>query len=370
MRVLIVKKGSLHDPGAAALEFVPKVLADMGHEVMVLAHRGEKTQGLVQGEIRVELAGEGKRWLRAVRNAMRNFEPEICHVHIHHGCGLYPLLFKGSKPRSFVLDIRSPLLSTGVQRKLRRWKNFLEALPYDAVCAHGVESGRDVVGPWRKIHWVPPGVDFGLLPEVEMDGLHSPLRLVYVGSSSRKRGIRKMLEAIAIASRSMELLADLFVYDDRDSPEKAIEEFGLGSIARVREPLPRALLFRELTTYDIGLAYIPKVPYDVAPPLKTQEYLACGLAVVGTDTAGNRMFVKEGVTGVLVPEDPACFARGILEAVNKIPFPEVRAIARSSMEPFDWKRIVQERLVPLYERLLPKKMKPGKEPLHGTPGTS
>jgi hypothetical protein len=49
MRVLIVKKGSLHDPGAAALEFVPKVLADMGHEVMVLAHRGEKTQGLVQG---------------------------------------------------------------------------------------------------------------------------------------------------------------------------------------------------------------------------------------------------------------------------------------------------------------------------------
>jgi len=65
MRVLIVKKGSLHDPGAAALEFVPKVLADMGHEVMVLAHRGEKTQGLVQGEIRVEVAGEGKRWLRA-----------------------------------------------------------------------------------------------------------------------------------------------------------------------------------------------------------------------------------------------------------------------------------------------------------------
>jgi len=356
MRILIIKKGTLHDPGAAAFEFVPKVLADMGHEVMVLVHQGENTEGLVQGRIRVELAGKGKKWLRAVGNAIKSFEPDICHVHIHHGCGLYPLLFKGSKPPSFVLDIRSPLLSTGIERKLRRCKNFLEALPYDAICAHGVESGKSVVGPWREIHWVPPGVDFRLLPEVKMDGLHRPLRLVYIGSSSIKRGIRKMLEAIGIASRSMELVVDLFVYDDKDSPKKAIEELGLTSIARVRDSLPRALLFRELTTYDIGLAYIPKVPYDVAPPLKTQEYLACGLAVVGTDTLGNKVFVKDGVTGLLVPEDPASFAKGILRTVTEISFPEARAIARSSMEPFDWTRIVQERLLPLYEMLLKKKM--------------
>ncbi len=355
MRVLLVKKGTLNDPGAAALEFVPRILADMGHEVMVLVHRGEDTQGPIQGRAEVEFAGEGKEWLRGVRNVIRSFEPDICHVHIHHGCGLYPLLFRGSKPLSFVLDIRSPLLSTGVQRKLRRWKNFLEALPYDAICAHGVESGKSVVGPWRKIYWVPPGVDFRLLPKLQMDGLHRPLRLVYVGSSSKKRGIRKMLEAISIASRSMELVVDLFIYDDRDSPEDAIEQLGLDAIARVKDPLPRDLLFRQLATYDIGLAYIPKVPYDVAPPLKTQEYLACGLGVVGTETLGNRMFVKEGETGVLVQEDPACFAKGILEAATRLPFPEVRAIARSSMEPFDWRRIVRERLIPLYEELLTKK---------------
>lgn len=357
MRILMVKKGELNDPGAAALEFVPKVLADMGNEVMVLVNRGANKKGGSYGQIGVECSGGGRNWFRHIKNVVKKFQPHICHVHIHHGCGLYPLVLRWSKPIAFILDIRSPLLSVGFQREIRKWKNFLEALPYDAVCAHGVESGKGVVGPWRKIHWIPPGVDFRLVPEPTMEKAHKPLRLVYVGSSSRKRGLKKMLEAVGMSSLEMEVTLDLFVYDDRDSPKKEIEELGLSSIAKVRDPLPRHLLFRELTTYDVGLAYIPKIPYNVAPPLKTQEYLACGLAVVGTDTTGNKMFVQEGITGLLTPEDPASFARGILEVGRRIKFPEVRAIARKSMESFDWTRIVEERLIPLYKTLLNKKTK-------------
>ncbi len=220
-------------------------------------------------------------------------------------------------------------------------------------------SGRTVIGPWREIHWVPSGVDISLVPDWdrEPEGLHSPIRLVYTGSSSPKRGLPKMLEGVAIAAKGMSILLDMFVYDETsDEIEKLTEDLGLSELVRVWYKVPREELLPRLQGYDVGLAYVPRVPYDPAPPIKTQEYLACGLAVVATDTVGNRLFVKEGVTGLLVPEDPRAYAQGILDIPRRISFPQARRMARRSMESFDWRKVVQERLLPLYHRLIADKV--------------
>ncbi len=360
MKIFFVQKRRVGDPGAPALEYVPRVLAESGHDVLVMGlGHGPPRASEFKG---IEVIGVGPRdsWIRQLRLVASQFRPDVYHVHIHHGCGLYPFILPRAPRRPiFILDIRSPLLSTGLQRRLRQWKNLIETSGYDAVCAHGIESGRTVIGPWREIHWVPSGVDISLVPDWdrEPEGLHSPIRLVYTGSSSPKRGLPKMLEGVAIAAKGMSILLDMFVYDETsDEIEKLTEDLGLSELVRVWYKVPREELLPRLQGYDVGLAYVPRVPYDPAPPIKTQEYLACGLAVVATDTVGNRLFVKEGVTGLLVPEDPRAYAQGILDIPRRISFPQARRMARRSMESFDWRKVVQERLLPLYHRLIADKV--------------
>lgn len=102
------------------------------------------------------------------------------------------------------------------------------------------------------------------------------------------------------------------------------------------------------------LAYVPRRPYDAALPLKTLEYLACGLPVVATNTVGTRMVVQSGVNGLLVDEDRHSFAKGICE-LAKVPwFPTASENARHSVESDDRVTIVSQRLIPLYQGLLGK----------------
>ncbi len=356
MKIFFLQKRSVGDLGAPAFEYVPRVLAELGHEVRVMGLGDGPSCASESEGIKVITVGPRDSWIRKLRLISSEFRPDVFHVHIHHGCGLYPFIVPRSPTRPlFILDIRSPLLSTGFERKLRQWKNLIETLGYDAVCAHGIESGRTVIGPWREIHWVPSGVDMGLVPEWagEPQGLHSPMRLVYTGSSSPKRGLPRMLEGVAIAAKETPILLDMFIYDGTLAQINDLtRDLGLVEIARVWHKVPREELLPRLQSYDVGLAYVPKVPYDPAPPIKTQEYLACGLAVVATDTVGNRLFVKEGVTGLLVSEDPHAYAQGILNIPTRISFPEARRMARTSMECFEWRKVVQERLLPLYDRLL------------------
>lgn len=359
MKIFFVQKRRVGDLGAPAFEHVPRVLAEFGHEVRVMGLGDGPSCASESKGVKVISVGPRDSWIRQLRVISSEFRPDIYHVHIHHGCGLYPFIVPRAPRRPiFVLDIRSPLLSTGFQRKLRQWKNLIETLGYDATCAHGIESGRTVIGPWREIHWVPSGVDMSLLPrwKREPEGLHSPIRLVYTGSSSPRRGLSKMLEGVAIAAKGMSVLLDMFVYDGTpDKINSLTRDLGLLELVRVWYKVPREELLLRLQSYDVGLAYVPRVPYDTAPPIKTQEYLACGLAVVATDTVGNRLFVKEGVTGLLVSEDPQAFAQGILNIPSRISFPEARKTARSSMESFDWRKVIQDRLLPLYDRLVANK---------------
>ncbi|MGQ9654424.1 MAG: glycosyltransferase [Thermodesulfobacteriota bacterium] len=358
MKIFFLQKRSVGDLGAPAFEYVPRVLAELGHEVRVMGLGEGPSWASESRGVKVISVGPRDSWIRKLRLMSSEFRPDIYHVHIHHGCGLYPFIVPRAPIRPlFILDMRSPLLSTGFERKLRQWKNLIETLGYHAVCAHGIESGRTVIGTWREIHWVPSGVDMGLVPEWEgePEGLHSPMRLVYTGSSSPRRGLPKMLEGVAVAAQEASIVLDMFVYDGRvNEINDLIRDLGLLDVVRVWHKVPREELLPRLQGYDVGLAYVPKVPYDPAPPIKTQEYLACGLAVVATDTVGNRLFVKEGVTGLLVSEDPHAYAQGILNIPRKISFPEARKAARMSMECFDWRRVVHERLLPLYHRLLPR----------------
>jgi glycosyltransferase involved in cell wall biosynthesis len=108
----------------------------------------------------------------------------------------------------------------------------------------------------------------------------------------------------------------LDIYGDGDGKQgimRAIDERRVAQGIGVHRPIPQPELFKRLSGYDVGLAYVPRRPYGAALPLKTLEYLACGLPVVAANTVGNRMAVQSGVNGLLVDEDTYSFAKGICE---------------------------------------------------------
>lgn len=114
------------------------------------------------------------------------------------------------------------------------------------------------------------------------------------------------------------------------------------------------VLYKDVPKYlniaDIGISYIPKNEmYDVQPPLKTAEYLACSLPTIATNTAGNREFIVDRHNGVLCSDDPGMFGATIVRLVkDRALFNKIKNNARKSILKYDWKNIINECLLPLY----------------------
>ena len=105
---------------------------------------------------------------------------------------------------------------------------------------------------------------------------------------------------------------------------------------------------------DIGISYIPiNEFFDRQPALKTLEYLAGGLPVIATNTAGNRLFIKHGYNGLLTGDDEDGLAQAIesLAADRKLR-EELACNSRGSVKDFDWTQIVKGQLLPVYETVL------------------
>ena len=89
------------------------------------------------------------------------------------------------------------------------------------------------------------------------------------------------------------------------------------------------------------------------PPLKTVEYLAAGLPTVATDTLGNRTFVQHGINGVLCGDSAKEYGQSLAAlAQDESGYMRMQQMARSSVDTYDWRAIVQNRLIPAYYQIL------------------
>lgn len=339
----------------AAINAIPGVLASMGHDVSMLALAGGDASELANAGVKVIEVSGG--WFGGVKRSVSSLNPDIIHVFIHAGCGLYPLMFKRHVRSRFVLDIRSPLLRSGLARIMHRIKNSFEPIGYDAIASHGIESAWTQLGRRSDIHLLPPGVDLSSIPQFasssRQEGDGRLFRMVYTGSLDWLRQPERLIEAAIQASKKEKIQLDIYGDGEaREQLEQTVVSHGMAERIRFMGVLDRKILFSKLGGYDAGVAYVPGGMYDSAPPLKTLEYLACGLPVLATDTHGNRMFVQDGINGMLASGEPEAFASAIVRMVKSKNLEAMHLHARSSVEEFDWKRIVSERLLPLYESLL------------------
>ena len=109
-----------------------------------------------------------------------------------------------------------------------------------------------------------------------------------------------------------------------------------------------------LSAMDIAISYIPIVPaFDSQPSGKTVEYLACSLPVIATNTEGNRRFISNGINGLTCRDDSDSLSKAIIRLCLDISLRKKLAKnARSSIEDYDWRKIVRERIVPAYRKVL------------------
>ena len=105
---------------------------------------------------------------------------------------------------------------------------------------------------------------------------------------------------------------------------------------------------------QVAISPIPKNDiYNIQPPLKTLEYLASGLPIVATDTAANRIFIKDGINGVLVSDDEESIFNGIDRLLSDEKLRNLLSSnAKMSSSVYDWDVAVQNYLEPAYHNIL------------------
>lgn len=358
MKILFIRNTTLGQPEAADAHFFPIALSNIDHDITMVARKGGNGRILRDAGVDVFEVGKEQNWLITLRKLIRSKRPDIVHVFIHAGCGLYPFIAKTTGRVKFVLDIRSPLLKTGLIRRLVQFKNRFEPYGYNAIIAHGIESAQTVIGKKFKMHWVPPGVDISLFPEKRLrkEGKNlkiDPVRLVYIGSLAQKRKTCQMIEAVMLTMQNKIVLLDVFGEgSEKDKMISMAEQKGFDRQIHFHGSISREKLFKQLPLYDIGLSYVPSSLYDKAPPLKTLEFMAAYLPVVATNTVGNKMFIEDGVNGILAKESPREYAEGIRMLIDAPWRKDSPQRARKVAENYDWQKLAREKLLPIYQCLM------------------
>lgn len=131
------------------------------------------------------------------------------------------------------------------------------------------------------------------------------VRFIYVGTLSRLRNLDQLLAA----ARALRVYSDYFQLD-LIGPDHAngyyhnlVEQWQIGDVAAVREPVPYDQVPALLQSYDVGMAYVPDRPtWHYQPAIKVMEYRALGMPILSTDVATHREVIDAEVNGLLVAD--------------------------------------------------------------------
>ena len=291
-------------------------------------------------------------------------------IHMDTNCPYFILLkiftLNNSK---FVYHILTYPLSTSHLRSLKKMlASSIQCLFMDKTIVQSEELREHWIGirNLRKTVVIPVGFNnelFHPIDRAKKFELKDKLRiqknctvLVYCGAIAKLRHIDRMIEAFKKVHTIFEDLKLLMIGDG-----DALAE--MKALARSLH-VDTSIVFTGRTRHvnvvdyiamaDIGISYIPiNENYHYNPPLKTFEYLACGLPTIATRTESNSRIIKDGFNGILVNDTPDELAACIINLLrDKKRQALLRGNARKSIMAFDFEHITENALIPLYMSLL------------------
>ena len=361
-------------------------LARKGWETHVITCKrpGEAAEEEVNG-VRVHRADLGRwefaRYIdpRFFRESIRLLRQEcfdLVHVYAVVGVSLFPQSVRThgplGRPTRWIYDIQAGpfLLDSQLFHRLMNAITRRQCSRYDAVVAICEEVADYVFGPGQRrvAGFSRMGVRVERFRQAFDAAEKAALRqrygigpddflLIYSGVLEPRRRPEDLVRAMALVAGEEERARLLFVgtgprlhYLQRRTDE--LELAGRVVFAGLVDYLEMPL---HLASADAALSYIPTRPigHNLQPFLKTAEYLAGGLPVICSDTPGHRHFIRDGVNGLLCPDDPSALAEAILRlARDPQLLGQLRAGAFASAPRFDWDVVLDKELLPVYRRLL------------------
>ena len=378
MNILFITWNYPPTPGGVVGE-ITRHLAASGHGVQVLVpwRRWQKRSENMEGvEVRrVFVPRRPARFMVPLFMArillfllFRRFD--AVHMLYNANCFLLPLfgglLFKDRKMKYVLHQITFSIAPEKGRREAENAKVVAESRYFDAV----VTSNRHMVEKYYardlrdKVFTVRIGVNtehFKPAPSPAASAAEKKIFpaagrvFVYQGTFAGRR-LEVLLRAFGQVLKRQPDSGLLMIGsgDGAASLEKLAGDLGIGDKVRFTGMVPYDEVPRYMKMADAGVSSIPMTEYyDVQTPLKTMEFLACGLPVIATGTKANRDLVKDGYNGLLVKDDEASLAGAMIRlAADGALREELARNARASVMGLDWKEIVGKELLPAYRRIL------------------
>lgn len=366
MKVAFITRTSFGVLGGAGSYFIPSHTARHA-EVLVLSPFQKNSREPVihhdEGLAVHDVGGEDD--MDVVANVVREletFQPDIVHIFHNKLCFEYAKALKKSLPRTpRVLDFRSPpIMAVAKQRRRARWCYFRAHLLCDHVFTHSLKTMRyNLPLRLKRVTETPPGVELEGVNRREASSA-TPRRFLYVGSVAKVRQLDVMIDAFGLFADRVEAPVHLTLVGGGNAVEELSSRVAQSDALRGRVELLGPKRQREvydmMAAYDVGLAYVPVEKYATAPSLKSVEYSAADLPFLASDTPGHRDYNRRfGFQFRLVKNTPEDWADALLSAYNG-GIPESEVVAnRNAVQAFDWGRIVEQALMPVYHRLLSRR---------------
>jgi alpha-maltose-1-phosphate synthase len=227
------------------------------------------------------------------------------------------------------------------------WKGTLNALAdSDAKCAlkdRELELADTVVvpstfvkntldmypGSHKKIVVNPFGVPANISAPRELTKYENPLRVLYVGSLTQRKGISYLFEAVRKAGKAVTLTVIGRKVGQSDALDRQCEQH------RWIASLPHAEILSEMRQHDVFV--FPSLFEGLA--LVTGEAISQGLPVITTPNSGGTDILRDGIDGFIVPiRDPEAIAARLLQLYqDRALLQQMSAAAREGAAQLDWR---------------------------------
>ncbi|HYZ64192.1 MAG TPA: glycogen synthase [Acetobacteraceae bacterium] len=291
-------------------------------------------------------AGAVDAFARSLQMAKDMLDAELVHCHTWYTDmgGILAALLWGV-PSVLTIHSLEPLRPWKVEQlgrayHLSAWMERTAIEQASAVIAVSNETRADVLRLFQvdpdRVHVIHNGIDLEeYRPAMAADALdrlgidRDQPYVLFVGRITRQKGILHLLNAIPLLDPALQVV---LCAGAPDTPEIGREmETRVEALARerrgivwIREMLPRPDVIQLYTHAAVFCCPSVYEPFGII----NLEAMACGTPVVASAVGGIKEVVVHEVTGLLVdpglkpgsfdPADPAAFAAGLAEAINRL----------------------------------------------------
>ncbi len=364
MRIAFILRSEFGLLGTSATYMLPSRVA-RHHDVLVLTSPTGKAERDLKvfsdpGLAITPLRGTTlPKRLNEAMGHLERFRPDIVHIFYFRDALLYAQAVKTrlASPGKWLLDVRTPLLEENRWRRLGiQARNLLHQRYIDwAICPSNgcVRSHFPYLG--CPITPTSLGVALDRFVVEETWPCENISRFVYVGSVARRRRIDQLVRWFGAfaAQAGGGVSLDIFGGGNTLKNVRAqIAHDGLADIITAHGPADQELLFRRLPTFDAGIGYVPDGHYDDAPALKILEYAAAGLPIAASGLRGLRGMAREGLDMSFFANAQDDFVKCLMELRQRGADPELLRQNRAVVARWDWDRVIERDLLPVYGRLV------------------